>query len=351
MAAFEHRAPDRVPVDYWAHRPVTERVRQAVGATDYETMLAALGVDLRDVRDKGTYVGPERHVLPDGRDCDAWGVPLNPGGTYAASVTGTPLVGATSVAEIEAHRPFPDPDWWDYSALRDACLAAGEHAVMGGAWSPFFCQSMYLMGMQELLVAMAVHPAAAEALLTRVTDFYMESCRRQFEAASGRMQIFFMGDDYGGQTGPLISLEMFKRFIKPHLARLFAQAKGYGLKVMLHSCGSVHDFLPDLIDIGLDALDPVQVRAKDMEPERLAREFGRDMCFHGSIDTQHTLPFGTPEDVKAEVRSRLELFPDGGFICAPSQEFVEDVPTRNILALYEAAGPYVPREEAGKCSL
>ncbi len=342
IAAFEHRRPDRVPVDYWAHKPVTERVQQAVGAEDYEGMLTALGVDLRDVRNSATYIGPEHHFLPDGRECDTWGVPLNPGGTYAASVTQTPLASATTVAAIETHQPFPEPDWWDYGSVYDACLAGGDNAVMGGAWSPFFCMAMYLMGMQELLTAMALYPAVAEAVLTRVTDFYLESCRRHFEAARGEMQIFFMGDDYGGQTGPLISIEMFRKFIKPHLTRLFAQAKDYNIKVMLHSCGSVYDFLPDLIDIGMDALDPVQVRAKDMEAERLAREFGKDICFHGSIDTQQTLPFGTVEDVKAEVASRLESFREGGFICAPSQEFMEDISTENILALYQTAGAYVP---------
>ena len=114
------------------------------------------------------------------------------------------------MAEIEAHQPFPDADWWDYSPVHDACLAAGDNAVMGGAWSPFFCMAMYLLGMQELLTAMAIYPAVAEALMTRITDFYLESSRRQFQAARGEMQMFFIGDDYGGQTGPLISLAMFR---------------------------------------------------------------------------------------------------------------------------------------------
>ena len=338
LAAVEHRAPDRVPVDYWAHAPVTERVMAALGAADYEALLTRLGVDLCNVRGAARYIGPEHHYLPDGRECNVWGVPITArGGTYASSITGAPLASATSVREIEAHR-LPDPDWWDYAPIADACAAAGEHAVMGGAWSPFFCQAMYVMGMSELLEAMAARPAIAEALLTRIADFFLESSRGHFEAARGRMDIYFMGDDYGGQTGPLISLAMFRRFIKPHLAQLFAQAHDFGLKVMLHSCGSVYAFIPDLLEIGLDVLDPVQVRALDMSAEKLAREFGRDLCFHGSIDTQQTLPFGSPEDVRAEVRSRLALFPQGGLICGPSQEFMADVPTANVLALYEAAG-------------
>ena len=342
LAAIEHRTPDRVPVDYWAHRPVTERVMAALGVQDFEAMLTRLGVDLRNVRGAARYIGPEHHVLPDGRECNVWGVPLGSSGTYASKVTGAPLASATTVAEVERHAPFPDPNWWDYAPIADACAAAGHHAVMGGAWSPFFCQAMYVMGMQELLEAMASRPAVAEALLTRIADFYLESSRRHFEAARGRMDIYFMGDDYGGQTGPLISLSMFRRFIKPHLARHFALAHDFGLKVMLHSCGSVHAFIPDLLEIGMEALDPVQVRALDMSAEKLAAEFGADLCFHGSIDTQQTLPFGTADDVRAEVRSRLELFPHGGLICGPSQEFMADVPTGNILALYEAAGAYSP---------
>ncbi len=338
MAAIEHRAPDRVPVDYWAHRPVTERVMAALGVADEESMLRRLGVDLRNVSRAPRYVGPEHHFLPDGRECDIWGVPLGRRGTYASNITGAPLATATTVREIERHEPFPDPDWWDCSPVLDACARAGDHAVMGGAWSPFFCHAMHVMGMQELLEAMAARPAVAEALLTRIADFYLASSRRQFEAAQGRMDIFFMGDDYGGQTGPLISPGMFRRFIKPHLSRLFAQAREFGIKVMLHSCGSVHAFIPDLLEIGMEVLDPVQVRAQDMSAEKLAADFGADLCLHGSIDTQQTLPFGSPDDVRAEVRSRLELFADGGFICAPSQEFMEDVPTENVLAMYEAAG-------------
>ncbi|MFO7945394.1 MAG: uroporphyrinogen decarboxylase family protein [Armatimonadota bacterium] len=342
MAAFDHRPPDRAPTDYWAWHSVTERLKNDLNVADEEELLRTLGVDLRNVRKAVRYVGPETHHLPDGRECGIWGVPLNPGGTYASSVTGTPLAPATTVAEIENHEPFPDPDWFDYSGVAKACREHAPHAIMGGDWSPFFCRAMHMMGMQELLEAMALYPEVAEALMTRITDYYLESSRRQFEAADGGIDIFFMGDDYGGQTGPLISLKMFRKFIKPHLARLFKQAHDYDIKVMLHSCGSIYDFIPDLIDIGMDALDPIQVRAKDMQMELLAREFGDDIVLHGSIDTQHTLPFGTAEDVRAEVRARLGLFTQGGFICAPSQEFIDDISTENIVAMYDEVGSFQP---------
>ena len=133
-----------------------------------------------------------------------------------------------------------------------------------------------------------------------------------------------------------MSLEMWRKFIKPHLVRLFDLAKSYDLIVMLHCCGSIVDIIPDLIDIGLDALDPIQVRAAGMDAEYLARQFGKDLVFHGSIDTQQTLPNGTPADVAAEVKSRLEVF-GNGFICAPSQVFLPDIPVENIIVLYETA--------------
>ena len=338
LAAMAHQKFDRVPVDYWAHGEVNKTLMEHFGLEDYESLLCKLGVDFRVVRPR--YAGPE---LKDngGQPVGLFGVRSR--GTYSAAVSNVPLKDATTVKEIEDY-PFPRPDWYDYSGVAEECEKYSEYAVVGGAWSPFFCTACSMMSMESLLIAMAWYPKVVECLHTKIVDFFYEVSRRQFEAAQGlpsnevkgKMDIFFMGDDYGMQKGLIMSLEMWRKFIKPHLVRLFDLAKSYELKVMLHCCGSIVDIIPDLIDIGLDALDPIQVRATGMDAEYLAREFGKDLVFHGSIDTQQTLPNGTPADVAAEVKSRLEVF-GNGFICAPSQVFLPDIPVENIIALYETA--------------
>jgi uroporphyrinogen decarboxylase len=349
LAAMAHQKPDRVPVDYWASAQVNQTLMEHFGLSDYESLLCKLGVDFRVVRPR--YAGPE---LKDagGQPVGLFGVRSR--GTYSAAVSNVPLKDATTVKEIEDY-PFPSPDWYDYSGVVEECKKYSEYAVVGGEWSPFFCTACSMMSMENLLIAMAWYPKVVECLHTKIVDFFYEVSKRQFEAAQGKvarrqegegarwqkskMDIFFMGDDYGMQKGLIMSLEMWRKFIKPHLVKLFDLAKSYGLKVMLHCCGSIVDIIPDLIDIGLDALDPIQVRAAGMRAEHLAREFGKDLVFHGSIDTQQTLPNGTPADVAAEVKSRIEVF-GNGFICAPSQVFLPDIPVENIIALYETAVMY-----------
>jgi len=145
-----------------------------------------------------------------------------------------------------------------------------------------------------------------------------------------------MGDDYGTQRGLIMSFEMWDEFYVPCLSKLFGLAKGFGLKVMLHSCGSVNELIPRLIELGMDSLDPIQVRATGMDPESLKSEFGEYVTFHGSLDTQHILPYGTVEDVRLEALRLIEIFGNGGgFILGPSQEFLPDISLENIKAMYD----------------
>ena len=205
---------------------------------------------------------------------------------------GNPLAHATTVAEVIAH-PFPDPDALDYEHYAARCEQFADYAVCGGDWSPFFTMALELMGTEQFLVAMRVMPDVAHALLARIAGYYYETSRRMFEAARGKLDIFFMGDDYGTQRGPFVSRRDFHAFVAPHLQRLYGLAKSHGLKVMHHSCGSVRALLPDLIALGVDVLDPVQVRAAGMDVAGLKRDFGDKITFHGSIDTQRTLPAGS----------------------------------------------------------
>ena len=150
------------------------------------------------------------------------------------------------------------------------------------------------------------------------------------------MQIFFMGDDYGTQANLLYSPEMWRKFVKPRLKKIYSLAKSYGYKVMQHSCGSIVRILPDMIEIGLDGIHPIQVTATGMNPKNLKENFGKQVYFAGSIDAMRTLIEGTKEEIEAQIESRMEVLgKDGGFIFGPSQGFLPEIPIENIAFMYE----------------
>ncbi|MCX7667423.1 MAG: hypothetical protein N2Z84_00615 [Atribacterota bacterium] len=162
-----------------------------------------------------------------------------------------------------------------------------------------------------------------------------------FQKGKGFIDIFFMGDDYGVRNGPMVSRKLWKKFFAPRLERLWKLAKSYGLKVQLHSCGSVRELVPNFIAMGLDVLNPIQVQAQGMEPEKIKKNYGARLTFHGSMDTQKTLPFGTKEDVQKEVLHRLKtLALGGGFVLSPSQHLLTEIPLENIVTMSETAYEY-----------
>ncbi len=336
FATLRRQPVDRPCVDYEATPDLTDALCRHLDLPDLEALRRALGSDLRNLVSAAPYTGEPFPPMPDGAPRDCFGVPDSKG-TYSSTVYEPPLARAETVADVEAH-PWPSADEFDYSGLRSLCEAHAGYVTCGGAWSPMLCTAMHLTGMVEFLEMMADRPAAAEAILEHLCCFFYRYSERYFEAAAGVLDVFFMGDDFGIQTGPMISPVMFRRFLLPRLERLYSLAQRHGLPVMMHSCGAIRPLIADMIHIGLDILDPIQVRATGMDVEDLKRDFGGDLIFHGSIDTQQTLPRGSVADVEAEVRSRLELFADGGFICCGSQHYMIDIPPQNVLAIYRTCG-------------
>ena len=192
-----------------------------------------------------------------------------------------------------------------------------------------------LVGMENLMMLMYDDPELVEALLDKIVNFYLECNKRMFEKAGNLMQIYFMGDDYGTQNSLLYSPDMFRRFIKPRLKKLYDLAKSYGYVVQQHSCGSVVKIIPDLIEIGLDGLHPIQVSAAGMELKEIKRQFGKQLYFAGSMDAMHLLIDGTDEEVEERIKDTMSLFDNGGFIFGPSQGFLPEIPTERIIKMYE----------------
>ncbi len=342
LMALSHKEPIRVPVDYWGTRGIDELLGPHFGVGSRDEMLDRLGVDLRYVFPE--YVGSKLRSYADGSYDDLWGVRRKiirtAEGSYEHTVF-SPLSGMKTVDELEAWSP-PSPDWYDYSSLNLQCDRYQDYAtvVVGDRTNrtSVLHEAIYLRGVQQALIDPISNPEFTQRLFEKITDFYLEVNRRCFEAAGDRIDIFMMGDDMGTQEGLLVSPRIFRHFIKPCLSKHVKLAKQYGLKVMLHCCGAIRRLIPDFIEMGIDILNPIQVRARDMNPSELKRDFGDRLSFHGSIDIQWTLPRGTPEDVRAEVKERVQtLGRGGGFILCSTHNIQGDTPLENILAMYDQA--------------
>jgi uroporphyrinogen decarboxylase len=185
---------------------------------------------------------------------------------------------------------------------------------------------------------MLANPAFLHALLDRIADFYTAFIEREYAVAGDRIDFFRVGDDFGTQRGLLFGIEQFEQFARPRLERLTAIPKWHGSRYYHHSCGAIRELIPRLIDLGVDVIDPIQVKARGMVPAELKREFGDRVCFSGGVDEQELLPRGTPDDVRRRVRELIEVMaPGGGFFIGPTHNFQADIPTENIVAMYDAA--------------
>jgi uroporphyrinogen decarboxylase len=195
--------------------------------------------------------------------------------------------------------------------------------------------------MENVMLDMIERPEMAHFLFRKFTDFYSEDIARALEATSGGFDIYCEWSDYGTQRALLMSVPMFQEFVAPYLKRLVDLCHSAGVKFMAHSCGAIRPLIPDLIALGVDVLDPIQVAAEGMEPAGLKRDFGGKIAFHGGICTQRTLPFGTPQDVREAVLDRVAtLGAGGGYIIASSHDISADTPPENIVAMY---GPELRR--------
>lgn len=232
---------------------------------------------------------------------------------------------------------FPDPDYLDFTEMARALKKAGDVYRASGLWSPFFHEVCGLFGMENYFIKMYTHPQVVHAVTRKIVDFYLEGNRRLFREAKKSIDGFFFGNDLGTQLDLLISPEAFREFVLPYFRELTELAHDHGYQVILHACGAVYKVIGDLIDIGVDALHPLQAKAANMDAETLAREFKGKIAFLGGIDTQDLLIRATPKQVKAQVRKVKKLL-GPNLIVSPSHEAIlPDVPPENIRAMAEAA--------------
>jgi uroporphyrinogen decarboxylase len=246
------------------------------------------------------------------------------------------LATADSFTELEAF-PWPSPDCLDQSQLPAQCQRYRDHALLYG-FADVWQRPALVRGWEEMFVDMATRPDWAHFLCRKFADFYREDYTRAAEITGGRIDLYLLISDLGSQYGPLISKAMFNQIVAPYLKEMIDHIHSLDGQVLFHSCGTVRQFIPDLIRLGVDVLDPVQPTCPEMQPERLKHDFGEQLSFHGGIDMQNLLPRGTPAQVAAEVRRYCEVLgAGGGYILGPAHLFQPDVPAENILAVYDGA--------------
>ena len=356
LLALDHEEPDRVPTDCWMTSGTRRKLLAQTGLA-FEAFLEAHDVDLRYVEGP-RYVGPAGGGPVSARDVDLWGVPrkrvellLDDGagrfGETYREVTASPLAGCGSVEEVLGYDYWPSPDWFDYSDVEAQCRRvrdAGRVVVFMGDRLNRLAQlkpAMYLRGVERILLDMVEEPEVARAIFGRISAFYLEYGRRVLESARGMIDILCTGDDFGAQAGLLISPQMWDAYLRRGFEDYISLGHGFGAKAMHHSCGSVYDLLPRMIDCGLDILQSIQPEAANMDPVDLKRRFGAQIAFQGGVSIQNVLPHGSPEDVREHVETLFAaMAPGGGYIAGTSHNIQVDTPVRNIEALYRAFGEF-----------
>jgi len=346
LSTLAHKGYDRIPVRYFAEPEVDKKLMDYFGVDNDIALKEYLGDDFRYIWPE--FKGPEPKIFSDGSFEIPWPWRWPGGERYRKVIVGgmpyneecyRPFENITDPDEL-VHFTFPTIDWLDFSTIKSKCVLYSDYAKVAGFGNVinFISGISHSFGVERTLMGLATADPVLLALMDIKFNFHYEEIMQTLKAAKGEIDIVYIGEDLGTQTGPFIGLHSFNKYIAPYFNKFFDMVHSYGAKVMMHSCGSVYKFIPRLIELGLDILDVIQVSAEGMNIQELGSKFGKDLCFSGSMDVQSFMVTGTEEEIKHEVKLRQELFPDGGLILGPSHAIGLDVPLENILAMYRTAG-------------
>ncbi len=256
-----------------------------------------------------------------------------------------PLANYTSIAQLIKH-PWPKANQIFFQCIEPVArsLRQTPYAIMGGGHigAGLLEQCCWLSGMEKFFEDLLLRPAYAKKLVEKITEIKLTFMNQYLDKVGQYLDIYLLGDDWCGQDGPLISPRLLREVFIPYTRELTSLVKKKSkAKIFFHNCGSVVDFIPDMIEIGIDILNPVQLTARGMEAKELKREFGKDMVFWGGADTQKILPFGSPDEVRQHTREVIDaLAPGGGFIFNTNHNIQSGTPPENLLAMYETVTQY-----------
>jgi len=345
--AIEFKRGDRLPFDFSGTEETFTKLRQHFGAGTNDEVLDALDCDMRWLL--ADYVGPKR--VEDGVTFDEWGIgrkPVSHGAGAYDEIFCNPLANVRTVAEAEALDCWAQPDSWDYESINreiEKYDAVAERWLGIGYANPFqVCANM--MGYGKFYMDLALNQELVLYVMNRTMDVWQEQTLRILDAAKpGRIDMIYLGDDFGSQKAMLISPDMFRTLVKPVWMRYIKAVKAkHDLPLYWHSCGSIHPIIEDFIEMGVNILNPVQPLAEGMDPEKLAPRFAGRICFHGGIDIQRLLPRGPVDAIKREVfRVAGALGKQGGYILTTAHAVQDDTPVEHVLAMYEAGKEFYNR--------
>jgi uroporphyrinogen decarboxylase len=348
LATLNRRPTDRAPVDLWHTPEIGAALRKHFNVADDLAVYRALGLDkivwvFMDYRfGAGERAGGQSGAgAESGGDRTMWGVPLKgirTGDSYYAEFGAAPLKAYDTPASLDDYPYWPDVERFDYDgAVAKAAAASKEFAVIG-PWVSFFEIYCQMRGMEPAMMDLALEPDYVDAVLDRIESIQTAMMRRFFARAGKTLDLVFISDDIAGQTSLVMSPATWQRHLQPRLKRWCDLIHAHGLKVFYHTDGAARPLLKPIIDCGVDVLNPIQHACPGMNLAELKAEFGDRVIFHGGVDNQSVLPFGTPEIVRAETRDCLATLGAGGqgYICCSCHNVQAGTPLENIFAMVQA---------------
>ncbi len=332
LRSLRHETVDRCPCFYLGTGPINRRLSERLGLPEnsYESMLQKLDVDVR-------FTGPGLISVPGevryGFQCGSVHSKLynEPGAPQSLQY---PLDFVEKVEDLDKWK-WPDPDWFEYALPVELTAAWADRAVVAYDMGILFLYAMSIRGMEQIMVDMIENCDLAHAIFARITDFNLERIRRFLQANPGRIDMVGIGDDVAGQNGLFFSLEMWREFIKPQVARLVAVCREFKVIPYFHGCGGFSTLYDDFREMGIACTGRLQTEAKGNDLTALKHKYGKDFCFWGAIDGQHVMIDGDGAQVREHVRQVVEIGGAGsGFVAGPTHSFTEDTPVENIIDAY-----------------
>ncbi len=332
LAILRRQTPDRVPMDYWATPEARAKLCAHLGVSSDMELYQRLHID-RPYAIAPRYVGP-----PIAPDRDIFGIQYREvaygTGSYREAVV-NPLAAFETIVELEAHYTWPSPDWWDYGDVAQRAAQWRDYPIQGGGSEPFLTYKN-LRGQELAFMDLLLRPELVHYCLDRLFELAYQNTLRILEAIPDQVTLCYVAEDMGSQESLLFSPKQIRTFLLPGMKRMIDLAHQGGAYAFYHSDGAVRTILPDMIALGIDVLNPIQWRCQGMEREPLKRDFGAQVVFHGGVDNQYTLAFGSVDEVRQEVRDNMRILgASGGYILAPCHNIQAVSPAENVVALYE----------------